>query len=50
MDLIGCSSAQPIQRFTPSGYPGHYVLGNTSLMIMERVSNNGEGLTSREWW
>ena len=26
MSLIGCSSAQPIQLFTPSGYLSYYVL------------------------
>ncbi len=49
MDLIGCSSAQPIELFQPSGYQSYFVLGNNSLMIMEWVSNYGEGLVSRDW-
>ena len=36
-DLIGCSSAQPIQLFTPSGYQSYYVLGNSSMIIREAV-------------
>jgi len=37
MDLIGCSSALPIQLFTPSGYQSYYVLGNSSMIIREAV-------------
>ena len=37
INMIGCASAQPIQLFTPSGYQSYYVLGNSSMIMGDRV-------------